>query len=106
MNRTIHAIIGDIIQCSAREFCVPRVSLLGEDRHKSVSEARCCAMAVARQLTRFSLPELGRAFERDHTTVLQAIRTAARKAQSDKSFACAMQNVIKQSRVMLEARVA
>lgn len=106
MNRTIHAIIGDIIQCAAREFCVPRVSLLGEDRHKSVAEARCCAMAVARQLTRFSLPELGRAFERDHTTIMGAIRTAARKAQKDKSFARAMQNVMKQSKAMLEARAA
>lgn len=106
MNRTIHQIIGDIIQCSAREFCVPRASLLAEGRHKSVCEARSCAMAVARQLTRFSLPELGRAFERDHTTVLGAIKTAARKAQNDKGFARAMQSVMRRSKEMIEGRAA
>lgn len=106
MNLTIHAIVGDIIRCSAREFCVPRQSILEEGRTKSVAEARCCAMAVARTVTRFSLPELGRAFERDHTTVLQGIRTAARKCQRDKSFARAMSNVTKQARAMLEARAA
>ncbi len=59
-------------------------------------------MAVARQVTRFSLPELGRAFERDHTTIMGAIRTAARKAKKDKAFARAMQNVLARSKEMLE----
>ncbi len=106
MNRTIHALIGDIIQCAAREFCVPRVAILNESRLKSVAEARRCAMAVARQLTRFSYPELGRAFERDHSTVIAAVRSASRSIQNDKGFAFAMQNVMKQSKAMLEARAA
>lgn len=106
MNRTILAIVGDIIQASAREFCCPRAAIISEGRTKSVAEARCCAMAVARSVTRFSLPELGRAFERDHTTVLAGIKTAARKASKDKSFARAMASVMKKSRAMMEERLA
>jgi chromosomal replication initiator protein len=53
-----------------------RVSdLLSERRSRSVARPRQIAMALAKELTQHSLPEIGDAFGgRDHTTVLHACR--------------------------------
>lgn len=46
--------------------------LLGDSRKRRVAYPRQVAMYLARDLTRNSLPEIGRRFGRDHTTVLHA----------------------------------
>ena len=49
--------------------------LLSQRRHRSVVWPRQVGMYLAKQLTARSLPEIGRRFgNRDHTTVLHAIR--------------------------------
>ena len=50
--------------------------LLGKRRTRSLARPRQMAMALAKELTEHSLPEIGDAFAgRDHTTVLHACRT-------------------------------
>ena len=50
-------------------------ALTGKTRHAPVVRARHLAMWLARQLRpEMSLPTIGRAFKRDHTTVLLGIR--------------------------------
>ena len=66
--------IGRIVETVARHYDVPPSVLLGADRHKSVTEARHVAMALARQRVGASFPELGRYFGRDHTTCIYAVR--------------------------------
>lgn len=51
-------------------------------RHQSVAWPRQVAMYLAREKTHHSLPGIGRLFNRDHTTVLHAIRAVERKAQA------------------------
>ena len=49
--------------------------LLSKRRNRSLARARQMAMALAKELTNHSLPEIGDAFGgRDHTTVLHAFR--------------------------------
>lgn len=57
--------------------------ILGRSRRRVVAQARQEAMARCRELTRKSLPEIGRYFGgRDHTTVLHAVRqVAARRGE-------------------------
>ena len=51
--------------------------LLGKRRTRSLARPRQMAMALAKELTEHSLPEIGDAFAgRDHTTVLHACRTS------------------------------
>jgi chromosomal replication initiator protein len=40
-------------------------------------------MALAKELTQHSLPEIGRAFGKDHTTVLHACRKVAELRKDD-----------------------
>lgn len=64
------------IQKTVAEFYKLRVSdLLSERRSRSIARPRQLAMALAKELTNHSLPEIGNAFGgRDHTTVLHACR--------------------------------
>lgn len=64
------------IQKTVSEYYKIRVAdLLSERRSRSVARPRQLAMALAKELTNHSLPEIGNAFGgRDHTTVLHACR--------------------------------
>jgi len=67
------------IQKTVAEYFKLRVSdLLSKRRSRSVARPRQIAMALAKELTSHSLPEIGEAFGgRDHTTVLHGCRRIA-----------------------------
>ena len=57
-------------------------------RSQMVARPRQVAMSLAKRLTSRSLPEIGRKFgNRDHTTVMHAIKKIDQLSQSDPSFA-------------------
>jgi chromosomal replication initiator protein len=64
------------IQKTVAEYFKIRVAdLLSKRRNRSIARPRQIAMALAKELTSHSLPEIGDAFGgRDHTTVLHACR--------------------------------
>lgn len=66
----------DNIQRTVAEYYKIKVSdLLSKRRNRSVARPRQIAMALSKELTNHSLPEIGEAFGgRDHTTVLHACR--------------------------------
>ncbi|GAA5218732.1 chromosomal replication initiator protein DnaA [Corallincola platygyrae] len=66
----------DNIQKTVAEYYKIKVAdLLSKRRSRSVARPRQIAMALAKELTNHSLPEIGDAFGgRDHTTVLHACR--------------------------------
>ena len=66
----------DNIQKTVAEYYKIKVAdLLSKRRNRSVARPRQIAMALSKELTNHSLPEIGDAFGgRDHTTVLHACR--------------------------------
>ncbi|WP_440877390.1 chromosomal replication initiator protein DnaA [Thalassotalea sp. PLHSN55] len=66
----------DNIQRTVAEYYKIKVAdLLSKRRNRSVARPRQIAMALSKELTNHSLPEIGEAFGgRDHTTVLHACR--------------------------------
>ncbi|UCE88664.1 MAG: chromosomal replication initiator protein DnaA [Pseudomonadota bacterium] len=73
------------IQKTVAEYYKIRVAdLLSKRRSRSVARPRQVAMALCKELTNHSLPEIGDAFGgRDHTTVLHACRKIAELKESD-----------------------
>jgi chromosomal replication initiator protein len=73
------------IQKTVAEYYKIRVSdLHAKSRSRQVSRPRQLAMALAKELTEHSLPEIGDAFGgRDHTTVLHACRKIAELKSED-----------------------
>ncbi len=68
--------IDNIMKTVADYYKVKVADLLSKRRSRSVARPRQMAMALCKELTNHSLPEIGDAFGgRDHTTVLHACRT-------------------------------
>jgi chromosomal replication initiator protein len=78
----------DNIQKTVAEYFKIRVSdLLSNKRTRTVTRPRQIAMALAKELTNHSLPEIGQMFGgRDHTTVLHATRKVQELKESDAKF--------------------
>ena len=76
--------IEDILKVISRHYGISRGDILSQRRHRSVVWPRQIGMYLAKQLTSRSLPEIGRRFgNRDHTTVLHAIRKIDDKIAGD-----------------------
>ena len=76
------------IQKVVAEYYRIKVSdLKSKNRSRSIARPRQLAMALAKELTNRSLPEIGKAFgDRDHTTVLHACRTINSLRQEDSNI--------------------
>ena len=79
----------DNIQRTVAEYFKIKISeLLSKRRSRSVARPRQVAMALSKELTNHSLPEIGEAFGgRDHTTVLHACRTIGKLRESNLDIA-------------------
>jgi chromosomal replication initiator protein len=75
----------DNIQKTVAEYYKIRVAdLLSKRRNRSIARPRQVAMALSKELTNHSLPEIGDAFGgRDHTTVIHACRKVIELKASD-----------------------
>ncbi|QEP43066.1 chromosomal replication initiator protein DnaA [Ectothiorhodospiraceae bacterium BW-2] len=67
--------VDNIQRVVAGYYQIRVADILSKNRTRSVARPRQVAMALAKELTRHSLPELGRLFgDRDHTTVMHACK--------------------------------
>jgi chromosomal replication initiator protein len=67
--------LDNIKRTVAEYYKIKSSDLLSKRRSRSVARPRQLAMALSKELTNHSLPEIGDAFGgRDHTTVLHACR--------------------------------
>jgi chromosomal replication initiator protein len=75
------------IQKTVSEYYNIKLSdLLSKRRSRSITRPRQLAMALTKELTNHSLPEIGEAFNgRDHTTVLHACKKIAELRKEDPS---------------------
>lgn len=87
----------DNIQKTVAEYYKIKVAdLLSKRRSRSVARPRQLAMALAKELTNHSLPEIGDAFGgRDHTTVLHACRKITQLREESHDIKEDYQNLIR-----------
>ncbi|MCH8058857.1 MAG: chromosomal replication initiator protein DnaA [Proteobacteria bacterium] len=77
--------IENIQKTVADYFKIRVTDLLSKRRNRSIARPRQVAMALAKELTNHSLPEIGDAFGgRDHTTILHGCRKIESLRESDK----------------------
>ena len=79
--------IDNIQKTVADYFNIRASDLLSSKRSRTIARPRQVAMALAKELTNHSLPEIGESFGgRDHTTVLYATRKVAELRDADNRF--------------------
>ncbi len=77
----------DIQRLICDNYRLQREELLGRSRRKQVVKARNLAIYLCRQYLQRSLPELGRAFRRSHSTILHALESVERERRISAAMA-------------------
>ena len=78
--------IDEIQKKVAEYFNISVKEMQSSRRARNVARPRQIAMYLAKQLTSRSLPEIGRKFDRDHTTVMHAVRKVEELIVEDTSL--------------------
>lgn len=78
--------IDEIQKKVAEYFNISVKEMQSSRRARNVARPRQIAMYLAKQLTSRSLPEIGRKFDRDHTTVMHAVRKVEELIVEDASM--------------------
>lgn len=79
--------IAEIQAAVAAKFAIPESEMRSERRSQDVARPRQVAMYLSRALTPRSIPQIGRAFNRDHTTVLHGMRRVKELMEVDGELA-------------------
>ena len=87
--------IEDIQKSVAEYYNIKLIDLKSTRRDRRIARPRQIAMYLSKQLTTKSLPEIGLAFDRDHTTIIHAIRTIDDLMVSDADVASDVKHFIK-----------
>jgi len=85
--------LSDIVLAATKVSGLKREDLVGPKRISRIARVRQAAMYVARQMTGLSFPEIGRRFNRDHTTVLHGYRRVLKLLPSDANMAALVEDI-------------
>ncbi len=104
---TARSVLKDILQVYERHFSVYEIQLAtaayyglrladlkSTRRERKIARPRQLAMYLAKQMTSLSLPDIGTQFDRDHTTIIHAIRTIEGLLERDTQLATDKENII------------
>jgi chromosomal replication initiator protein len=82
--------VSDIQAAVCQQYHIAPIEMTSRRNGRALARPRQVAMYLTRELTPLSTPEIGKAFARDHTTVLHAIRTIEAIMARDRQFASAI----------------
>lgn len=92
-----HGEIRNIQIAVAEHFGISRIDMISSRRTWNVVQPRQVAMYLAKELTVMSLPQIGRQFgQRDHTTVLHAVRKIEALRRSDETVSRVVELLLQQ----------
>ncbi len=86
--------VSEIQAATAAYFELTLADIKSTRRDRKIARPRQIAMFLAKQLTPFSLPDIGKAFGRDHTTVMHAIKTIEGQLKRDPQMVQDKNNIL------------
>ncbi|MBR4950818.1 MAG: chromosomal replication initiator protein DnaA [Clostridia bacterium] len=78
--------IDKIFEYIARRYGVTEEELKSKKRNADITAARHCAVYIIRKSTNLSQKDVGRMFNKDHTTIIYSVSTVEKKMQEDPAF--------------------
>ena len=75
--------IENIRKTVAQYYNIRVADLSSKKRSRSLARPRQIAMSLCKELTQHSYPEIGEAFDKDHTTVLHAVKKVKELRETD-----------------------
>jgi chromosomal replication initiator protein len=79
-----------------RKYNIPKEDLISTKRTRDIKNVRHITIYLIRELTEMSYPNIGKIFERDHSTIISSYNSVYQKAQFDSVFAVDMNELKKE----------
>ena len=92
----LNVTIDKIFAAVYKKYNVAKDELVGKRRNKEIANARHIAVYLIREITEISLPNIGKIFDRDHTTILFSYNTMHDKVNLDPLFSVEMNELKKE----------
>lgn len=79
--------VDKIFSAITDRYGVSREDMVGKKREKAIAEARHISVYLIREITEMSFPNIGKLYDRDHTTILSSYQKISRQVKTDPVFA-------------------
>lgn len=89
-----HFSINEIQRVTAEYYHLRLIDLQSARRDRKIARPRQMAMYISKTATALSLPDIGKRFGRDHTTVIHAIKTIENLMEKDKQLCQDKENIL------------
>ena len=76
-----------IFSAMTDRYGISRADMVGKKREKAIAEARHVSVYLIREITEMSFPNIGKLYDRDHTTILSSYQKISRRVATDPAFA-------------------
>ena len=97
-NQPLPVVVDKILLEVSREYDVTIDEICSQRRIEKITNARQIAMYIMREITPMSLPEIGKQFKRDHSTVHHAIEKVEYKISMNPNLKLRIDDIIKSIR--------
>lgn len=85
-----------IFSAMTDRYGISRADMVGKKREKAIAEARHISVYLIREITEMSFPNIGKLYDRDHTTILSSYQKISRRVATDPAFALELGELRKQ----------
>ena len=92
----VNVTVDKIFAAIEKKYDVGKTELVGKSRVKDVAQARHVAIYLVRTITEMSLPNIGKLFNRDHSTIISSIDTIEKKISSSPAIEIEINELIKE----------
>ena len=89
---TVEKIFSSVYQ----KYGVKKEDLVSTKRNKEIAYARHITIFIIREVTEMSLPNIGKIFNRDHSTIISSIETIERKLITDAMLDFEIKEIVKE----------
>lgn len=91
-----------IIYRTVARFRVPLDEFMGQTRKPDVVEARLAGYWLARELTGAPVFDIARIFDRDHSSIVDGIRSAGRRVKANRDYRAKVTRLLREIKAELE----
>ncbi len=85
-----------IVETVSKKYGISTDDIYGRKRNKPVSNARNISIFIIRKITNLSLTSIAQIFERDHTTIMSAVKSIEGETQTNPLLEIEIQEMIKE----------
>lgn len=95
-DEPVSVTIDKIYSAVYRKYGIPKEDLLGTRRTREIAQARHITIYMIRKVTEMSLPNIGRLFGRDHTTIMASCEAVEKRLRTDATLASDINTMLKE----------